>query len=81
MMREKAAISMGTLKPSSARLKMPRACTHHDDQQNILEVVPEAQCGTAEESEVSLQELMGRNTHSQILLPKHTHVRLETHNI
>ena len=33
------------------------ACTHHDDQQNILEVVSEAQCGAAEQGEVSLQEL------------------------
>lgn len=30
---------------------------HHDDQENVLEVVPEAQRGAAEQSEVSLQEL------------------------
>lgn len=31
--------------------------THHDDQQNILEVVSEAQCVAAEQGKVSLQEL------------------------
>lgn len=32
-------------------------CAHHDDQQNILEVVSEAQSVAAEQSKVSLQEL------------------------
>lgn len=30
---------------------------HHDDQQNVLEVVPEAQRVAAEQGKVSLQEL------------------------
>lgn len=32
-------------------------CSYHDDQQDILEVIPEAQSGAAEQSEVSFQEL------------------------
>lgn len=34
-----------------------RASAHHDDQQDVVEVLPESQRGAAEESEVSLQEL------------------------
>lgn len=32
-------------------------CTHHDDQQDVLEVIPEAQSVGAEKGKVSLQEL------------------------
>lgn len=48
---------------------------HHDDQENILEVVPEAQRGAAEQSEVSLQELLEeaqQHNFSLALLPKNT---------
>lgn len=48
----------------SACLKMPPVCawTHHDDQQNVLEVISEAQRGAAEQGEVSLQELRDEST-------------------
>lgn len=32
-------------------------CTHHDDQQDVLEVIPEAQSVGAEKGDASLQEL------------------------
>ena len=59
-------------------LKMPPVCvcvcTHHDDQQYILEVVPEAQCGAAEQREVSLQELQdGAQRHTQSNSTARTH--------
>lgn len=50
--------------------------THHDDQQNILEVVSEAQCVAAEQGKVSFQELGDEAQRlSQILyrINKHTH--------
>lgn len=48
----------------SACLSMPPVCawTHHDDQQNVLEVISEAQRGAAEQGEVSLQELRDEST-------------------
>lgn len=50
----------------SEYLETPPVCVraHHDDQQNVLEVVSEAQCGAAEQSKVSLQELQdGTQSH------------------
>lgn len=48
--------------------------THHDNQQNILEVISEAQCVAAEQGKVSLQELGDEAQRlSQILPPKQTH--------
>lgn len=45
--------------------KLPSSiCTHHDDQQDVLEVIPEAQSVGAEQGEVSLQELRVKQRHS-----------------
>lgn len=50
-----------------------RVYTHHDDQQNILEVISEAQRVAAEQSKVSLQELRAKHRDSfKFLLPKQT---------
>lgn len=47
--------------------------THHDDQQNILEIVSETQCVAAEQGKVSLQELWMKHRDSvKLLMPKHT---------
>lgn len=51
----------GDVAPSRLE-NMPSVCAfqcsaHHDDQQNVLEVVPEAQSVAAEQGKVSLQKL------------------------
>lgn len=53
--------------------------THHDDQQNILEVVPETQCGAAEQGKVSLQELQDETERSLSVLLEHTNTHTHAH--
>lgn len=49
-------------------------CSYHDDQQDILEVIPEAQSGAAEQSEVSFQELQkGAQWINHIHMHTHTY--------
>lgn len=50
--------------------------THHDDQQNILEVVPETQCGAAEQGKVSLQELQDETEVTQCIAWTHKHAHM-----
>lgn len=71
---DSGAVAMAMLRLRLATIRMHHLCVfecvcarsaHHDGQQNVLEVVPEAQRVGAEQGKVSLQELEGDQTDAQ----------------